>query len=705
MDQGQYDKLMGAIVEIQTKIMEEDEHEKERFAVLNKHFDEVAHAEMVEAAEVFKNMKKMDGISISSLPKAIQLPLKAFDADGDNTISPEELMHGAELYKAAKDKSKVMVRIASFLGLLLVLMIGAIAGVTFAMIEVTKEARTADDGAMTPVSEDAGPAVSTGAASESAVLDSANGDFYFKHMADVTIGGFDGRVLSFKASGFYRQPCETCIAGSMVSVITDGGVLQVHDRKITFAPSALLLDANVVDDEWLQQPFYIWRRGPDAKEPTHVAEEGRRRTLLSADTSAQQAAEAAVKTAAGWSAMSTADLTTSAGSDLFYAPACPAKSADQDCFLNANGNDMVKKKVFKTYPPLSSKPYAARFGMTVPDHLSFDVWKGKDGWLGVIIKPVKGNGALAIPEFSWSGEIGGTMEIFNAAVKPEGGVQQNKQEGKITLKKGSTSVDDFSLKYTQGMGQQAAFMREINMEDLGAAYADTLKNYAAQASIFVEVMFNLPATRVPGRTDLRNSNSFTGISAYMKITIAAAMAGFEMQATAFEADMSWNDAENWRTSYGDFPAASTMSINMFGSSVSADRRRNLLAAGDSLGDQLSSGLDAMLTAMADQGAVHEGLPTLADAASRMRVRKYFDFEDTISSRSGVIDQAEGDAAVAAYAAFQDPDNADLVDSYLACATTTTEAEVIGAVASASASSAGSKTTKKKGKSSKKKKKK
>ena len=120
-------------------------------------------AEMVELYAAAKEANKSGEIAIKTLPKEIQPTLKVFDVDGDGTVAPMELARAAELYQDSKNMVKRLTRLAAALLLLMGVMLAAITGLTFSVVELSKESKVGADGAMVSAA-DANQAVRTAAA-------------------------------------------------------------------------------------------------------------------------------------------------------------------------------------------------------------------------------------------------------------------------------------------------------------------------------------------------------------------------------------------------------------------------------------------------------------------------------------------------------------------------------------------------------------
>ena len=99
--------------------------------------------ELKKATNLLKaSLAAADGsFAIAALPKELQPPLKAFDVDGDGTIRPMELARGAELYEASKSRVKQLTQLAVALFLLMGVMLAAITGLTFTVVELSKDTK------------------------------------------------------------------------------------------------------------------------------------------------------------------------------------------------------------------------------------------------------------------------------------------------------------------------------------------------------------------------------------------------------------------------------------------------------------------------------------------------------------------------------------------------------------------------------------
>ena len=98
-------------------------------------------AQVFETYALLKKANRSGEIQIKTLPKEIQPTLKVFDVDGDGTVAPMELARGAELYLESKKMVKKLTRLALALLLLMGIMLAAITGLVFTVVELSKETR------------------------------------------------------------------------------------------------------------------------------------------------------------------------------------------------------------------------------------------------------------------------------------------------------------------------------------------------------------------------------------------------------------------------------------------------------------------------------------------------------------------------------------------------------------------------------------
>jgi hypothetical protein len=98
--------------------------------------------------------------SLAAFPADVQTSLKAFDHDGDGSVNKTELAVAAKMYSESKEHGARMRKIIVALSTVMFVMLVAIMGLTFMVVEISKENHTGSDGAMT-VKGDASQVVRT----------------------------------------------------------------------------------------------------------------------------------------------------------------------------------------------------------------------------------------------------------------------------------------------------------------------------------------------------------------------------------------------------------------------------------------------------------------------------------------------------------------------------------------------------------------
>ena len=212
-------------------------------------------AELQEAAKMFEAAQAAaDGsIPIVQLPKELQPALGAFDVDGDGTIDPMELGRGAELYQASKDKVKQLTRLALALLLLMGIMLAAITGLTFTVVELSKETSTGSDGIQTvkgtsePVKIASADSASvngvtvdrtTGAPAQVApvltptALTSLLPSSVFHEMRYFKVLSPQGAEMQLFVLGTARMPREGSIHGTVIEIVTQVGHVILDDELL-----------------------------------------------------------------------------------------------------------------------------------------------------------------------------------------------------------------------------------------------------------------------------------------------------------------------------------------------------------------------------------------------------------------------------------------------------------------------------------------
>ena len=83
-----------------------------------------------------------DTIPIAVMPYHMHDKLKIFDKDGNGSLDREEIMAAAHLYHQAKQRNRRLLILVGVCAFIMVLMLGAISGLVYAVVEGTKETHT-----------------------------------------------------------------------------------------------------------------------------------------------------------------------------------------------------------------------------------------------------------------------------------------------------------------------------------------------------------------------------------------------------------------------------------------------------------------------------------------------------------------------------------------------------------------------------------
>lgn len=107
--------------------------------------DEKRRTEMELTPSLVRSKSKLE---YGRLPDDVREVMKAFDTDGSGSVDISELASAAKAYKKSQDTQAQQQKIIVIILGILLLTLGAITGLTFAMIEVAKETKTSSDGTM-----------------------------------------------------------------------------------------------------------------------------------------------------------------------------------------------------------------------------------------------------------------------------------------------------------------------------------------------------------------------------------------------------------------------------------------------------------------------------------------------------------------------------------------------------------------------------
>jgi hypothetical protein len=187
--------------------------------------------EMIESYAELKKAQKQGVISIKTLPKELQPSLAAFDVDGDGSVAPLELARGAELYKESKNTVKKLTGLTIALVLLMGVMLAAITGLTFAVVELSKETSTSSNGIMTV--KDSTEVVKVEAPEYAETLSSCLPSEYFEQMKRFKIK-YGLVEISLDVLGFARLPRANSLYGTVVMLVTQIGRIVIDGEVLSY---------------------------------------------------------------------------------------------------------------------------------------------------------------------------------------------------------------------------------------------------------------------------------------------------------------------------------------------------------------------------------------------------------------------------------------------------------------------------------------
>jgi hypothetical protein len=98
--------------------------------------------------ESHSNAKTEGTIPFSAFPENVQDKLKELDLSGDGKIDAKEIIAGMQALQREKQKTRQLLLMLSVLGVLMCVLLAAICGLLFAVIELTKESKIGSDSVM-----------------------------------------------------------------------------------------------------------------------------------------------------------------------------------------------------------------------------------------------------------------------------------------------------------------------------------------------------------------------------------------------------------------------------------------------------------------------------------------------------------------------------------------------------------------------------
>lgn len=112
--------------------------------------DGLSVQDIMLAADKWKASQGMhDGFPLKAFPDDLQGTMKAFDQDGDGIVNKAELAAAARMYQESKHKVRALGKVILAMSVVLVFTLFAIMGLTYVVVESSKETNTGSDGTMT----------------------------------------------------------------------------------------------------------------------------------------------------------------------------------------------------------------------------------------------------------------------------------------------------------------------------------------------------------------------------------------------------------------------------------------------------------------------------------------------------------------------------------------------------------------------------
>lgn len=177
-----------------------------------------------------------DAISIKAFPNSIRDSLGVFDKDGDGSVNMNELMHAADLYRESKQQTKRLVRLVIGLVTALFLVIGAIVGLTAAVVELSKETSVKDDGVLRSKAKNV--PIKVASQLSQGDLTSELPDETLFELKYLKITSATGNSASLFVLGISRMPEKNSCHGTVVNIITHVGTVTLDGKDLVFSKDA-----------------------------------------------------------------------------------------------------------------------------------------------------------------------------------------------------------------------------------------------------------------------------------------------------------------------------------------------------------------------------------------------------------------------------------------------------------------------------------
>ena len=101
-----------------------------------------------KSLEAKSHYKTQGAIPFDAFPDNVQDKLKELDLSGDGKIDAKEIIAGMQALHRERQKTRQLFLLVTALSILMCLLLGAVCGLLFAVIEITKESKIGSNGVM-----------------------------------------------------------------------------------------------------------------------------------------------------------------------------------------------------------------------------------------------------------------------------------------------------------------------------------------------------------------------------------------------------------------------------------------------------------------------------------------------------------------------------------------------------------------------------
>lgn len=173
-------------------------------------------------------------VRLSELPEGMREECAVFDVDGDGYIHPVEFARAVEAYGAQQSRARRATLAAVALLLLLGLQLCAVVGLTYAVVEATKETHTSETDGIMAVKGHPETTVRVALSKrELNGISSEMGDEFFEELTKFTITQGLTRV-SLDVFGYARSPRANSAHGSVITLVTHVGRVVIDGQSVSF---------------------------------------------------------------------------------------------------------------------------------------------------------------------------------------------------------------------------------------------------------------------------------------------------------------------------------------------------------------------------------------------------------------------------------------------------------------------------------------